>query len=117
MGVDAADIDHSGRQSFIIGNFSNQMLGLYRNEGEGAFTDIAPGGEIGRVSQKFLAFGCLFTDADNDGWPDIFVANGHLQQEVAQVNQGVTYAERPFLFHNLGAGKFKEIGFAKAARP
>jgi hypothetical protein len=51
-----------------------------------------------------------FFDADNDGWPDVFIANGHVNPQVDQHTFGVTYAERPFLFHNLGNGKFEEIG-------
>src|SRR5262249_52752703 len=56
------------------------------------------------------AFGVKFLDFDNDGWQDIFVANGHVNPQVDQHPLGITYAERPFLFHNLRDGKFEEIG-------
>jgi hypothetical protein len=66
MGIDAGDMDGSGRDSFVIGNFNAEMLALYRNGG-GSFTDIAPNSPVGRASITSLTFGCLFTDFDNDG--------------------------------------------------
>jgi hypothetical protein len=110
MGVDAADLDHSGRMSLLFGNFSNQMLGLYQNHGGCLFIDIAPRSEVGQASLQFLAFGTLFVDVDNDGWPDIFAANGHVETDINRVQRDVTYAERPLLFRNEGRGQFKEIG-------
>jgi hypothetical protein len=109
MGVDAADIDQSGRHSLLFGNFTNQMLGLYKNNGNGLFIDIAPTSEVGRASLLFLAFGALFTDVNNDGWPDIFTANGHIENEINHINRDVTYAETPLLFVNLGKLQFKEV--------
>lgn len=120
MGVDAADIDHSGYESLIFGNFSNQMLGLYHNRSGRLFIDIAPTSEVGRVSQQFLAFGTIFVDIDNDTWPDIFVANGHVENEINKVQRDIFYAERPLLFRNEGRGKFVEIGLKSGeamARP
>src|SRR5207245_7316107 len=78
MGVDAADYDHSGYASVLITNFSNQMISLYHNEGKGLFVDEAPRSEIGRASLLTLGFGCFFFDYDLDGWPDVLVANGHI---------------------------------------
>jgi hypothetical protein len=62
------------------------------------------------VSIPFLGYGVKFLDFDNDGWKDIFVANGHVNPQVDQHSFGVTYAERPLLFRNLKNGKFEEIG-------
>jgi enediyne biosynthesis protein E4 len=109
MGVDAADYDRSGRPSIIITNFANQMLSLYHNEGNGLFVDEAPQSEVGRASLVTLGFGCFFFDYDNDGWPDIFVADGHIENEIERVQKRVTYAEPPHVFHNLGGGKFQEV--------
>ena len=67
MGVDAADYDRSGKPSLIVGNFSNQMLGLYHNEGGGLFVDEAPRSTLGRASLLTLAFGTFFFDYDLDG--------------------------------------------------
>ena len=109
MGVDAADYDRSGHVSLIITNFANQMLSLYHNEGNGLFVDEAPSSEVGRASLVTLGFGCFFFDYDNDGWQDIFVADGHIENEIERVQKRVSYAEPPHLFRNLGAGKFEEV--------
>jgi len=109
MGVDAADYDRSGRPSLIITNFANQMISLYHNEGNGLFVDEAPRSDVGRATLVTLGFGCFFFDYDNDGWPDIFVADGHIENEIERVQKRVSYAEPPHLFRNLGAGKFQEV--------
>ncbi len=109
MGVDAADYDRSGHASLIISNFANQMLSLYHNEGNGLFVDEAARSEVGRSTLVTLGFGCFFFDYDNDGWPDILVADGHIENEIEKVQKRVAYAEPPHLFHNLGGGKFQEV--------
>jgi hypothetical protein len=109
MGVDSADYDRSGHPSIIITNFANQMISLYHNEGNGLFVDEAPRSEVGRATLVTLGFGCFFFDYDNDGWPDIFVADGHIENEIERVQKRVSYAEPPHLFRNLGAGRFKEV--------
>jgi hypothetical protein len=109
MGVDASDYDRSGHASLLITNFANQMLSLYHNEGNGLFVDEAPRSEIGRNTLVTLGFGCFFFDYDNDGWPDIFVADGHIENEIERVQKRVSYAEPPHLFRNLGGGKFQEV--------
>jgi hypothetical protein len=109
MGVDAADYDHSGYPSVLITNFSNQMLSLYHNEGKGLFVDEAPQSEIGRASLLTLGFGCFFFDYDLDGWPDIFIANGHIDPEIQKVQANVKYAMPPHLFRNVSKGKFEEV--------
>jgi enediyne biosynthesis protein E4 len=108
MGVDAADYDRSGYPSILITNFSNQMVALYHNERNGLFIDEAPPSEIGRATLLTLGFGCFFFDYDLDGWPDIFVANGHIEDSIERVQPRVRYAEPPHLFRNLGNGKFAE---------
>jgi len=109
MGVDAADYDRSGRPSVLISNFSNQMVSLYHNEGNGLFVDEAPQSEVGRATLVTLGFGCFFFDYDNDGWPDVFVADGHIEDAIERVQKRVTYAEPAHLFRNLGGGKFTEV--------
>ncbi|MGB6959462.1 MAG: CRTAC1 family protein [Candidatus Acidiferrum sp.] len=109
MGVDAADYDRSGHPSLLITNFANQMLSLYHNEGSGLFVDEAPQSEIGRASLLTLGFGCFFFDYDLDGWPDIFVANGHIDPEIQHVQANVKYAMPPHLFRNVGKGHFEEV--------
>ncbi len=109
MGVDAADYDRSGRPALLVGNFSNQMLGLYHNEGTGLFVDEAPSSTVGRASLLTLTFGAFFFDYDLDGYPDIFAANGHIEEEIGRVQPKVQYKEPPLLFHNLGKGQFENV--------
>jgi hypothetical protein len=109
MGVDAVDYDRSGVTSLLITNFSNQMLSLYHNEGRGLFVDEAPRSEIGRASLLTLGFGCFFFDYDLDGWPDILIANGHIDSDIQRVQPNVKYAMPPHLFRNVGKGNFEEV--------
>jgi hypothetical protein len=109
MGADAGDYDRSGRPHLLVGNFSNQMLGLYHNEGKGLFVDEAPSSTVGRASLLSLSFGVFFFDYDLDGQPDIFAANGHIEEEIGRVQPKIAYREPPLLFHNLGNHKFETI--------
>jgi len=110
MGIDSADYDNDGWPDIVKTNFSDDANNLYHNDHNGQFTDMAGATGFASVSIPFLAFGVKFLDFDNDGWKDIFVANGHVNPQVDQHSFGVTYAERPLLFHNLQGKKFDEIG-------
>jgi hypothetical protein len=110
MGIDSADYDNDGWPDIIKANFSDDTNNLYHNDHNGEFTDLAGAADFGPVSIPFLGFGLKFLDFDNDGWKDIFVANGHVNPQVDHNSFGVTYAERPLLFRNLQNGKFEEIG-------
>ena len=109
MGVDAADYDNSGRPSLVIGNFSNEMIGLYANQGNGLFIDEAPSSAIGKASLLTLTFAAFFFDADLDGQLDIFAANGHVADDINRLQPKVTYAEPAHLFRNLGGRRFEAI--------
>jgi enediyne biosynthesis protein E4 len=109
MGVDAADYDRSGRVHLLVGNFTNQMLALYHNEGNGIFVDEAPRSELGRSSLLSLTFGAFFFDYDLDGFPDIFCANGHIEEEIGRVQPKIQYKEPPLVFHNTGKGGFVNV--------
>jgi len=109
MGIDAADYDGSGRESLVIGNFSNEMLALYHNEGHGLFIDDAATAGIGQPSLLTLAFSCFFFDYDLDGRLDIFVANGHVENDIALVQPSVAYAQSPHLFRGLAGGRFAQV--------
>ncbi len=93
----------------VITNFSNQMLALYHNEHNGLFVDEAPQSDVGHNSLLTLGFGCFFFDYDLDGWLDLYVANGHIEDAIERVQPRVRYAEPPHLFHNQGDGKFAEV--------
>jgi hypothetical protein len=108
MGVDAGDYDGSGRQGLVIGNFTNEGMALYRNDGTGLFTDEAPNSGIGKMSAQSLTFATFFFDYDLDGWLDVFAANGHVSDDISVVQPNVRYAQPPHLFRNKGKKKFEE---------
>jgi hypothetical protein len=113
MGVDAADYDRSGRPHLLVGNFSNQMLGLYHNEGGGLFVDEAPRSTVGRASLLSLAFGVFFFDYDLDGHVDIFSANGHIDEEIGRVQPKITFKQPALLLRNTGkAARFENASAA-----
>ena len=109
MGVDAGDYDRSGRPHLLVGNFSNQMLALYHNEGGKLFVDQAPSSAVGRSSLLYLAFGVFFIDYDLDGHLDIFAANGHIEEAITKVQPKVQYKEPPLMFRNAGNGTFEHV--------
>ncbi|BCM91757.1 hypothetical protein IAD21_03632 [Abditibacteriota bacterium] len=100
MGIDTADVDHSGHDSIAVGNFNADIMGFWKGNGHGNFQDIAQQTEIGPTSATFLTFGLLFADFNNDSWPDLLAANGHIDPSVHNFLALVTYEERPLLFLN-----------------
>ena len=109
MGADAADYDLSGRQSLLIGNFTQESLSLYHNDGSGLFTDKAIASGIAGPSATSLTFGAFFFDYDLDGLPDIFASNGHVADDVNVVQAAIHYEEPPLLFRNKGNGRFEDV--------
>ncbi len=109
MGTDASDYDGSGRQSLLIGDFSNESMALYHNEGDGLFTNDALSAGIALPSAKSLTFGAFFFDYNLDGLPDIFALNGHVADDISVIDPSLSYAERPLMFRNLGHGRFADV--------
>ena len=109
MGADAEDYDLSGRQSLVIGNFTNESLSLYHNDGSGLFSDSSVASGIASPSAGSLTFGALFVDYDLDGFPDILAVNGHVADDISVVQPTIHYAEPPLLFHNKGNGRFEDV--------
>jgi enediyne biosynthesis protein E4 len=97
-GVAAADYDNDGYVDFYLSNSAGENF-LYHNNHDLTFTEI---GKQAGVQAPYYSFATWFFDYDNDGWPDLFIANGHVDPQVEGQSFGVGYAERPFLFHNLG---------------
>ena len=108
MGVDVADLDNTGSSSVVVTNFEREMLALYKSSGDGLFTDLAPGNNLGRATRKTLGFGCFFFDANLDGNLDLLVVNGHIDDMMQKVTD-TPYAQPPQLFLNNGAGQMDEV--------
>lgn len=102
MGVDAADYDNDGDMDLVVTNFENEPVSLYRNQGTGFFPHASFATGIGLVSLRPLSFGIAFVDYDNDGYQDLFVANGHVLDNTAEFNQTSSYAQPNQLLRNLG---------------
>ncbi|MGB6199211.1 MAG: CRTAC1 family protein [Candidatus Acidiferrales bacterium] len=115
MGVDTADFDGSGRPGVAITNFDNEMIGLYRPIGGGAYQDVAQTAGVGLPSMNTLGFGCAFLDANLDGAIDLAVANGHIDETVRNIRGNVGYAQAPQLFLNDGRGDFHDVAAALGA--
>ena len=109
MGIDVGVLDSTGRETIVVGNFSKEMIGVYRHMGGGLFIDRAAVSQIGRPSLLTLTFGLFLLDVDLDGDLDLFAANGHVQPEIESTQEGVSYAEPPHLFLNQGDGTFEDV--------
>jgi enediyne biosynthesis protein E4 len=109
MGVDAVDLDGSGRPTVAVTNFSGEMLGLFRAESDGQYVDRAPGSDIGRATRQTLGWGCFFFDVDLDGQQDLLVVNGRLDaSRVATGAPAGVPTDTPHLFLNAN-GRFTDI--------
>jgi hypothetical protein len=112
MGVGLGDFDGDGWMDIVRTNFSEQVTTLYRNYGNGAFEDASIKAGLG-VNRKYVGFGVGFLDFDNDGWKDLFLANGHVYSQIAGRKIHLTYKEPKVLYRNLGNGRFEDVS-AKA---
>ena len=104
MGVTVADYDHDGNLDLFVTNFDDDYNTLYHNDGKLSFTDISHAAKVAAVSLPYVGWGTKFFDYDNDGWVDLFVANGHVYPQIP------TYKQRNFMHRNNRDGTFSEIG-------
>jgi len=109
MGIAVGDYNRDGKVDFYTTNFSDDYNTLYRNDGDGNFSDVSARAGIAAVTLPFLGWGTGFLDYDNDGLLDIFVANGHVYPGVDLQDWGTTWAQRPLLLRNLDGSKFQEV--------
>lgn len=109
MGVDVAVLDDSGNPTVAITNFQNEMLGLYRGDAGGVFTDVAPTTAVGAGTRRTLGFGCLFFDPNLDGRLDLAVVNGHIEETINRVRLDVQYPQPPQLFLNTAGGFTRDV--------
>ncbi len=108
MGVDFGDYDGDGLRDLVVTNFQRQYNTLYRNDAEGFFADVSFIAGLGR-SLPDVSWGTAFFDADNDGWQDLFVANGHIHANIADYDPTTSYAQRNRLYRNTGGAGFKDV--------
>jgi hypothetical protein len=109
MGVDWGDYDNDGDLDIVVTNFELENNCLYRNDGHDTFSEVSFPAGIGAPSLRYLGFGAGFFDYDNDGLWDLFVANGHVHDNIARVDRASSYAQPPQLFRNVGNGRFTEV--------
>jgi hypothetical protein len=109
MGIAIGDYQHTGRIDLFTTTFSDDYKTLYRNDGGGSFSDVTYAAGLAGPTTPFLSWGTGFLDYDNDGWLDLFIANGHVYPEVDKQDWGTTWAERPQLFRNVDGKKFQEV--------
>lgn len=107
MGIAAGDYENNGHMDLLNTTFADDSDVLFRNDGSGNFTDVSYESGVAQATIPFVGFGDGFIDYDNDGWKDLFIANGHVYPDADRHPEwGSSYAQRPLLFHNLGNGKF-----------
>jgi len=109
MGLDVADIKNNGNLSIAIGNFSREPISLYTQISGELFQDFAGSARLTKSSLLPLTFGILFEDFDLDGYVDLITGNGHIEPEINSVQQEITFAQAPLLFHNNTLGQFVDI--------
>lgn len=107
MGVDAEDVNGDGLTDLFVTNFANEYNTLYQNLGRGTFMDSTPFFGLAADSMPWVAWGTALADLDNDGWPDCFVANGHVDNNRHLIGQNVGYEEISLLFANDQGKKFR----------
>jgi len=109
MGLAVGDYLNNGLVDLMATDFSDDYKALYRNDGEGSFTEIASEAGIGQIPVPFVGWGNAFLDFDNDGWKDLMMINGHVYPQVDEHDWGTTFAQRPLLFRNTRDGKFAYV--------
>ena len=109
MGVDCADYDNDGWLDFFMTSYQGELPVLYRNLGNGTFADVTLASGAGEGAYPYVNWGIGMVDFDNDGFRDLFIANGHLQDEIDQYDTSTAYEAPNLLLRNVGNSKFENI--------
>lgn len=113
MGVAIGDYQNNGHLDLLNTTFSDDYKVLYQNDGQANLNDVSYDAGIADITVPFLGWGDAFIDFDNDGWKDIFMANGHVYPIADKMTWGTSYAQRPLLFRNLKGAKFEAVPAVK----
>ena len=108
MGVDAGDVDNDGDEDLFMTQLPTEGSQLYVNDGSGLFEDRSNASGPGQATRGFTGFGTAWFDFDNDGWLDLFSANGSIEAQKARLGETFPYDERSLLFRNLGNGRLED---------
>ncbi|MBM3787484.1 MAG: CRTAC1 family protein [Acidobacteria bacterium] len=100
MGTHFADYNNDGRADIVVTDLSNERYILYRNNGDGSFADVTTESGLGRATHPYSGWSTAFLDYDNDGWKDLFVAQGHVMDTIAQISSNLRYLQPPLLLRN-----------------
>jgi hypothetical protein len=107
MGTDAEDINGDGLPELFVTNFANEYNTLYQNLGKASFLDLTAFFGLAADSMPWVGWGCALADFDADGWPDVFVTNGHVDDNRRSLGQPIDYEEPPLLHRNINGKRFK----------
>ncbi len=112
MGLDWGDYNNDGRLDLLVASFQHEAKNVYLNEGGGRFTDQATALGVADATMSNVAFGCKFIDVDNDGWLDIILANGHVQDNIGDIDKSTTYRQTIQLLRNIEGTRFEDVSVA-----
>jgi hypothetical protein len=115
MGISIGDYDRDGRLDVVVTNFSDDYNTIYHKNPDGTFTDVSRTTKTADVSMPYVGWGTKFFDYDNDGWLDLFVANGHVYPQIEGAYPGGMYRQRKLFYRNLRDGTFAEVAQALGA--
>jgi enediyne biosynthesis protein E4 len=115
MGVDFADYDNDGRPDIVVTDLSNERYRLFRQGGDGSYQDVTGGSGVGAATLLFSGWSTRFFDYDNDGWKDLFVAQGHVMDTIEKTSPNLRYLQPPLLLRNE-SGRFSRVSPGEAFR-
>jgi hypothetical protein len=115
MGIDVADFENTGKLAVAISNFSNEMISFYARERDDLFSDLSGPSRVGPAGLGFVKWGIFFFDYNLDGFDDLFVVDGHVNDQIHKLQPDATHAQRPLLFLNRGHGVFREVALESGA--